>query len=410
MCRNNEIESVTVPVNCEFCGAANAPWLNMDSGKEESAVAAVRVVHSEPVPRPPKPKPHPAPPPHLAPLPPLPPPAPHIYVPPVSFSMPPRSSVTSDLVDAIMTMNRAIRAQIKPVLIAAIVLAIVFALVLKWYSGMALLLLTAELAIVILAFVQEHGRSSPIWYVPDRFYATMGPIMVTTVLLGLFLLPSGGYISAPNTQKDKQTAQEAENGQAGSEVPAPQPGGGTATNENPPPAAEQPRANDNLAPKVDEGQSESVWGAITAWFKNLVGRATQSRSAEYLGKIRNLRDRPSEHGRILDKILPPNTIERTGETNGTWIKITCCGKTGWIYNEDGVVVPEMPEVFCRAKTNGLNLRNGPSVTAGIEGTLSLGERCQYLATSDDGKWGQVKRSTGDEGWVSQRYINIDQHW
>jgi SH3-like domain-containing protein len=112
---------------------------------------------------------------------------------------------------------------------------------------------------------------------------------------------------------------------------------------------------------------------------------------------------------LLDKLLPPNRIERTGETSGFWIKVTCCGKTGWIDNEDGVVLAEMPMVICRVKASGLNLRNNPSGSAGVVAILSRGERCQYLVTSDDGQWGQVKRSNGDKGWVAQRFISFDQH-
>ncbi|HVF30644.1 MAG TPA: TIGR02594 family protein [Pyrinomonadaceae bacterium] len=65
----------------------------------------------------------------------------------------------------------------------------------------------------------------------------------------------------------------------------------------------------------------------------------------------------------------------------------------------------MPDKY-RVTATTLNLREGPSVTEDVIGFLTYGEVVELISKSGDGYWYKVKRTTGDEGWASHKYLEL----
>jgi uncharacterized protein (TIGR02594 family) len=127
----------------------------------------------------------------------------------------------------------------------------------------------------------------------------------------------------------------------------------------------------------------------------------------------NLRDGVGIDSRVLVQ-LPAGTQVAKLEANpaNTWFRVqTADGTTGWISAKFAVdaAAPAAPAPATTLKVNAtsLNLRAGPGTGNPVVVTLPEGAPLQRLDASPDGAWVKVRTAQGTEGWVSAKFVVLD---
>ena len=141
----------------------------------------------------------------------------------------------------------------------------------------------------------------------------------------------------------------------------------------------------------------------------------------------NLRQAPSLHAIILDRLKDGEYVEILADKDG-WMRVeTSTGRVGYVQGYylrrlDGIVMlpsptpsptatptPDTPvqgasyaRVALSSASSRLNLRSAPSTTAAIAGRLAHGDTVRVLATN--GSWVHVETASGLHGYVQSRYL------
>ncbi|WP_057563916.1 SH3 domain-containing protein [Paraclostridium sordellii] len=125
----------------------------------------------------------------------------------------------------------------------------------------------------------------------------------------------------------------------------------------------------------------------------------------------NVRSGPSTSHGIIGSLKNNEKVEVISESNG-WSKIKYNGKEGYVSstylkdsNEGGTSKPdEKPNIGTKIKVvsaTSLNVRNGPSTSHGIIGSLKNNEKVEVISESNG--WSKIKYN-GKEGYVSSTYL------
>lgn len=127
----------------------------------------------------------------------------------------------------------------------------------------------------------------------------------------------------------------------------------------------------------------------------------------------NLRDGIGVDSRVLVQLPAGTQVSKlAANPENTWFRVqTANGTIGWIAAKFAadVAAPAAPAavVTLRVTTTGLNLRDGPGTDHPVLVQLPDGARVTRLDGSGDGQWAKVKTSKGTIGWVSTKFVTVD---
>lgn len=127
----------------------------------------------------------------------------------------------------------------------------------------------------------------------------------------------------------------------------------------------------------------------------------------------NLRDGHGVDSRILLQLPEGTRVVKLEENQDhRWFRVRMeNGTTGWISakfaREDGSAPAAPPAVMLRVTATTLNMRSGPGTANPVVIQLPNGIRVERLGSSPDGGWVQVRTPEGRTGWVSARYVVVD---
>lgn len=135
----------------------------------------------------------------------------------------------------------------------------------------------------------------------------------------------------------------------------------------------------------------------------------------------NVRQEPNVFAPILTKISRDETYPIVGKNaDGSWIELNVNGQQGWVnqaftdeFNLEAVPVTfsnpaiyEPNTEFALTTTVNLNMRVDPSTNSGIIRVIPNSTRVGIVARTADASWWKVNYG-GDQGWVSDTYVNLD---
>ena len=264
------------------------------------------------------------------------------------------------------------------------------------HPALLLLSLGIEILIVLALVTQESFSQYAPSYTPSKVYNAVGGIMAASLLLFIVSLPVTCTRSVSTAIFGPGKASETPSAHV-QPVPVPQP----ATSDN--------DVSPNSA-SPESGTSRSLWQKITDFFQQHSPLRTTGGETLYLGRIVNLRDGPSVHARIIAKLVPPTEIRKLNEQKGEWVRVESLGKSGWVFGQGNMFRTQIPEVYCTTAFSfkSLRVRVNPSPDASSTWAIGTKQQLRYLGTSQDGLWGNIRRSDGREGWVLQRYLKVQE--
>ncbi len=157
-----------------------------------------------------------------------------------------------------------------------------------------------------------------------------------------------------------------------------------------------------------------------------------------MSTLLNLRDAPSPAGNIVAELAGGTPLALVGRTfDNNWLKVRLQdGREGWVASGYVIVAIDLNTVPILTSTPGvpaatpapthsipaadaavsadfgngqvtaalLNLRSGPSISAGVLAELSAGTAVNIAGRSADNAWLLVQTSSGNQGWVYRAYI------
>lgn len=183
ICKLETVESDKVPTLCHSCGQSNSPWLNLETGKVESAEKKITTL-----PTPPPPPSYP-PPPHL----------------------PPSTSSFKDYVKIRFSI-------VKDFIISwwwlLLILIVGISILTKAWSltnpKIFFFIVIGEIIISIFLAAQDHYSFSPDWTINDGFYKLLGSVVSISLLFLIISLPVSFFMnvlsSNDNNNNDYFTA------------------------------------------------------------------------------------------------------------------------------------------------------------------------------------------------------------
>ncbi|MBS2969817.1 SH3 domain-containing protein [Metabacillus sp. KIGAM252] len=123
----------------------------------------------------------------------------------------------------------------------------------------------------------------------------------------------------------------------------------------------------------------------------------------------NVRSAPSSASSLLGSVKKGTEVAIL-KSEGTWLRISYSGKTGWVSRDyvksgslESQIKTEQTGVVTAAS---LNVRNAPSLTGGLAGKVLKNEQVSIL--EEKYSWTKIRFNRSQTGWVSSLYIKASE--
>lgn len=127
----------------------------------------------------------------------------------------------------------------------------------------------------------------------------------------------------------------------------------------------------------------------------------------YVSRVGGLRvhKSPSGSSAVVGKLARGEKVIHRGTSKGWWRIENSDGDSGYVYRTYLKPVGQTwkKNAYYKVyKTSKATVRQGPRAQASKLGTIKRGTTVQLV--SKQGKWGQVKLSNGNKGWVQLKFL------
>ena len=116
----------------------------------------------------------------------------------------------------------------------------------------------------------------------------------------------------------------------------------------------------------------------------------------------NVRGRPAGDGKILGRLSQDAIVQILGETSN-WFEIAYQSGSGFVHADYVRPVTQPSTLRARVTTSRLNVRDAPSRTAPVIGTLQESAIANLLG--EHGEWVEIEFNNGS-GFASSRYVDV----